>query len=135
MDAHKDRRAPGGAGFFFGPRPAEPITDQVNALIDAALVDETARQEPRGYLGGSRDVFAEIPSNTREWRTPPLWGVRDSAPYLHDGRAPDLATAIMLHGGEATVSVKRFSALGPEGQGLLLAFLNTLTAPDPDKDR
>src|SRR5262249_50924591 len=22
-----------------------------------------------------------------EWRTPPLWGVADSAPYLHDGRA------------------------------------------------
>ena len=54
MDAHKDRRAPGGAGFYFGPRPAEPLSDQVNALIDAALVDETARQEPRGYLGGSR---------------------------------------------------------------------------------
>ena len=22
-----------------------------------------------------------------EWRTAPLWGVADSAPYLHDGRA------------------------------------------------
>lgn len=54
MDAHKDRRAPGGAGFYFGPRPAEPVSDQVNELINAALVDETARQEPRGYLGGSR---------------------------------------------------------------------------------
>src|SRR5207302_2525840 len=29
-----------------------------------------------------------------EWRTPPLWGVADSAPYLHDGRAPTLQEAI-----------------------------------------
>src|SRR5262249_48305510 len=29
-----------------------------------------------------------------EWRTPPLWGLRDSAPYLHDGRAQTLDDAI-----------------------------------------
>src|SRR5262245_59501110 len=33
-----------------------------------------------------------------EWRTPPLWGVADSAPYLHDGRAATLEEAITLHG-------------------------------------
>ncbi len=26
-------------------------------------------------------------ATSREWRTPPLWGFRDSGPYLHDGRA------------------------------------------------
>ena len=36
-----------------------------------------------------------------EWRTPPLWGVADSAPYMHDGRAPTLADAVKLHGGQA----------------------------------
>jgi CxxC motif-containing protein (DUF1111 family) len=34
-----------------------------------------------------------------EWRTAPLWGVADSGPYLHDGRANSLAEAIELHGG------------------------------------
>ena len=34
-----------------------------------------------------------------EWRTPPLWGVADSAPYLHDGRAATLEDAIKLHSG------------------------------------
>ncbi|MGB7347706.1 MAG: di-heme oxidoredictase family protein, partial [Pirellulaceae bacterium] len=37
----------------------------------------------------------------REWRTPPLWGVADSAPYLHDGRAKTLHEAVLWHGGEA----------------------------------
>jgi CxxC motif-containing protein (DUF1111 family) len=93
------------------------------------------REITSGYFGGSRDVFAELPVNTREWRTPPLWGVRDSAPYLHDGRAPNLAAAVLAHGGEAEASVERFKALGSSAQGLLLAFLNTLVAPDPSQLR
>ena len=44
-----------------------------------------------------------------EWRTPPLWGVADSAPYLHDGRAATLEDAIKLHGGQAKKSAERFS--------------------------
>ena len=36
-----------------------------------------------------------------EWRTPPLWGFRDSGPYLHDGRAQTLEEAVALHGGQA----------------------------------
>lgn len=50
--AHKDRIVNG--AFYFGPRPTEDITTQVNALIDAALEDDVAQQPPRAYLGGSR---------------------------------------------------------------------------------
>ncbi|HEY7156179.1 MAG TPA: di-heme oxidoredictase family protein [Gemmataceae bacterium] len=64
-----------------------------------------------------------------EWRTPPLWGVADSAPYLHDGRAETLEEAIQLHGGQAAQSVRNFKALGPLEQRSLLAFLKTLRAP------
>ena len=39
-----------------------------------------------------------------EWRTPPLWGVANSGPYLHDGRAETLDEAIRLHGGEAAAT-------------------------------
>ena len=35
-------------------RPAPPLADRVNALIDAALIDRNRRQAPRDYLGGSR---------------------------------------------------------------------------------
>ena len=42
------------------------------------------------YYGPTRKV--DVPTSSSladgsEWRTPPLWGYRDSGPYLHDGRA------------------------------------------------
>jgi CxxC motif-containing protein (DUF1111 family) len=66
-----------------------------------------------------------------EWRTPPLWGLRDSAPYLHDGRATSLAQAVVLHGGQGAASAHRFRALGPGQQSQVLAFLDSLAAPGP----
>lgn len=63
------------------------------------------------------------------WRTPPLWGVRDSAPYMHDGRAATLAEAILLHGGEADAIRLQFLAMSLEDRLALIAFLNTLAAP------
>ena len=36
-----------------------------------------------------------------EWKTPPLWGVADSAPYFHDGASPTLEVAIRRHKGDA----------------------------------
>ena len=47
-----------------------------------------------------------------EWRTPPLWGVADSAPYLHDGRAATLDEAIRLHGGQAGRAARLYANLG-----------------------
>ncbi|MCM2369206.1 di-heme oxidoredictase family protein [Aporhodopirellula aestuarii] len=65
----------------------------------------------------------------REWKTPPLWGVADSAPYLHDGRAETLAEAIRWHGGEAETSKRRFLNLNEDQKQLLLAFLESLKSP------
>ena len=42
-------------------------------------------------------------------------GVRDSGPYLHDGRAPTLEHAVALHGGQAERSSKAYFGLKPEG--------------------
>lgn len=64
-----------------------------------------------------------------EWRTPPLWGVADSAPYLHDGRAGTLQDAIRLHGGQAKRAAQHFTRLPDEEQSRLIAFLKTLRAP------
>jgi CxxC motif-containing protein (DUF1111 family) len=64
-----------------------------------------------------------------EWRTPPLWGVADSAPYLHDGRAATLQEAIQLHGGQGARAAKRYAQLKPAEQVRLIAFLKTLRAP------
>jgi CxxC motif-containing protein (DUF1111 family) len=64
-----------------------------------------------------------------EWRTAPLWGVADSAPYLHDGRAATLEEAIGLHGGEARGVTARFQALPTPERAAVIAFLKTLRAP------
>jgi CxxC motif-containing protein (DUF1111 family) len=64
-----------------------------------------------------------------EWRTAPLWGVADSAPYLHDGRAATLEAAIEQHAGEAASAAARYNSLPADQQQAVLAFLKTLRAP------
>lgn len=69
------------------------------------------------------------PATAHEWRTPPLWGCRDSAPYMHDGRAETLEAAVALHGGEALNIAMSFNRLLPEERMQVVAFLKTLAAP------
>ena len=70
------------------------------------------------------------PSNTaQEWRTPPLWGLRDSPPYMHDGRAETVLEAIAMHDGESAGTRDRFLQLPLADRQAILAFLETLVAP------
>jgi CxxC motif-containing protein (DUF1111 family) len=64
-----------------------------------------------------------------EWKTPPLWGVADSAPYFHDGGSPTLEAAILRHHGDAEVVTLAFKALSTDDRAAVIAFLNTLRAP------
>ncbi len=75
----------------------------------------------RGRAGAATDS---------EWRTPPLWGLRDSAPYLHDGRAATIEEAILLHGGEASAAAQRYRQLPAHDQAQLQVFLSSLKAPE-----
>ncbi len=74
-------------------------------------------------------VTSTTAATAREWRTPPLWGLRDSAPYLHDGRAATVDEAIALHAGQGTASAKRYADLSVRRKRHLTAFLNALAAP------
>ena len=94
---------------------------------DLAVHDMGAALAGRGGAYG-RSTPA-IAANDNAWRTPPLWGVASSAPYMHDGRARDLYEAIRLHGGQAEQSARAFGALPAEKQRELQAFLLTLEAP------
>jgi CxxC motif-containing protein (DUF1111 family) len=64
-----------------------------------------------------------------EWKTPALWGVADSAPYLHDGSAPTLRDAILKHRGDAKSVLERYQTLSAIDQASVIAFLGTLKAP------
>ncbi len=71
----------------------------------------------------------------REFITAKLWGVSDSAPYLHDGRALTITEAIGWHGGEAQFANDNFQSLSEEGKSALLAYLATLRLPQaPNQD-
>jgi hypothetical protein len=71
----------------------------------------------------------------REFTTARLWGIADTAPYLHDGRATTLTDAISAHGGEAQQQRDRFVALSEDQRGELLAFLRSLRTPeDPARE-
>jgi hypothetical protein len=61
-----------------------------------------------------------------EYLTPRLWGAADSAPYLHDGRAPSLDYAIAGHDGEGAAARAAFVALPYEERGPLRVYLTSL---------
>jgi CxxC motif-containing protein (DUF1111 family) len=105
-----------------------------------AELPELANQTIRAYtdlllhdmgegLADDRPVFT---ATGREWRTPPLWGlgliakVNGHTFLLHDGRARNVAEAILWHGGEASASRQNFLTMSAEDRAALLAFLNSL---------
>lgn len=58
-----------------------------------------------------------------------LWGVADTAPYLHDGRATTLSEAILFHGGEAQGPRDHFESLRADERVNVLEFLRALKTP------
>jgi len=69
-------------------------------------------------------------SGNSRFTTARLWGLADSGPYLHDGRALTITDAILLLGGEAQTSRDKFAALSQDDKNSLLAFLYGLRAPE-----
>lgn len=123
---------------FEDPVPAQ----RVKQTVVTAGETEISFPMPK-YYGSEANSIADVRANTKsrtfysieeqnhykEYRTPPLWGVADSAPYLHDGRATTLRAAIEWHGGEAFVSRANFAQLSEKEQVAILKFLESLKAP------
>lgn len=86
----------------------------------------------RHYMGeGLKESFEMAPEAARgEFITARLWGIGDTAPYLHDGRATTLYQAIYWHGGEAQTVRDAFFALPALSQRQLLYFLMHLKTPE-----
>lgn len=116
-----------GAAYYRSPSPSFPVP--------YPLAKPASPRFPRGDVPESiatTSVGTSVTWDTlqREWRTPPLWGVRDTAPYLHDGRAATLEEAIQWHGGEAESSRRAYMKLSRAEKDLILAFLSSLRAPE-----
>ncbi len=62
-------------------------------------------------MGSLGDGIAQGAADVREMKTAPLWGLRASAPYLHDGRAATVDATIRAHDGEAKAAKDRYLKL------------------------
>jgi CxxC motif-containing protein (DUF1111 family) len=78
------------------------------------------------------DGRPDFKADAREWRTAPLWGlglsakVNGNASLLHDGRARNVAEAILWHGGEAAAASAAFRAMSKEDRQALVRFVESI---------
>jgi len=89
-----------------------------------------------GQYGGREEVEVPLPDEhplAAEWKTPPLWGVADSAPYFHDGGSATLEAAINRHHGDAETVRENYTQLPQGDRAALIRFLKTLKAPSEAK--
>jgi CxxC motif-containing protein (DUF1111 family) len=100
--------------------PGKGPSDHVEPLPVLSESESDARQKQATKFGAA----------PREWRTPPLWGLRDSAPYLHDGRADTISAAVALHGGEGLDAAQRFFRLTLRERQQVELFLLSLALPE-----
>jgi len=75
---------------------------------------------------GTGDGIVQGNAKGNEFRTPPLWGISESAPYLHDGSANTIRDAIQRHANQGAAAQKAFRALSFEDEQALLAFLDSI---------
>jgi CxxC motif-containing protein (DUF1111 family) len=105
--------------------------DGSDESTDEPLVPRFSREVADGGAEQPPAQKQSAPRGARrqEWRTPPLWGFRDSGPYLHDGRAQTLEQAVAMHGGQGAAAAHRFFELSPAERLQIEAFLKSLVAP------
>jgi len=99
---------------------ANASKDSVRVPLFADLKRHDMGPELAENFGSELDAF---------FTTARLWGIWDTAPYLHDGRATTLVEAIVLHGGEAQPARDDFVAFTDAQKAQLLAYLATLRTP------
>ena len=136
-------------GFSYSEEPADP---QRNIFYRVDLSRAPSRFDQGEADGVVVELFSDLKrhdmgpalaesfhrasdNRNAEFITAKLWGVADTAPYLHDGRALTLYEAIGLHGGEARDARDQFLSLPVDDQAALIAFLKTLRNPrSPNRD-
>jgi mono/diheme cytochrome c family protein len=93
--------------------PQGPVNLYSNLLLHNVM--------PVGFRG-----MAEPGAPVGMYRTAPLWGIAETAPYMHDGRAEDLDGAIRAHFSEGDNARVSYEGLSPEERAELIEFLRDL---------
>jgi hypothetical protein len=124
----------------------DPDPNRPPFIIDVAKDGDPPKIEPK-YAGSKTPYLVHLFSDlkrhdmgralatpsaqgtipARVFLTRPLWGLAETAPYLHDGRAPTVHDAIVLHGGEATAARDAYLALDEKGRASIRVFLTSLS--------
>ena len=119
------------------PGPSDPVAEQLFADVGCASCHTPSLAGPEGPVFAYTDLLLHevagdgaigVPDGDAlagEFRTPPLWGIAHTAPYLHDGSASTLEAAILAHAGEASASASAYAARSEEERTRLLAWLAT----------
>lgn len=126
--------------------PEVDVRPYTNAYAQVDLVTSNAGFMPTPNGGVAVRLFSDLKRHDMgpglaedfgshldsEFITARLWGIADTAPYLHDGRATTLTEAILAHGGEAQGPRDAFDQLTDVKKIQLLTFLRSLRTPlDP----
>jgi hypothetical protein len=129
--------------------PENHVSPKQNTFYAVDLLTSPAGFDANGGGGVRARLFSDLKrhdmgpdlaetfgsSIDAEFVTARLWGIADTAPYLHDGRALTLTEAISQHGGEAQTVRDAFVALPDADKISLLTFLRSLRTPvDPATD-
>ena len=99
--------------------------DQPRGTNLVEVFSDFKRHDMGPGLADPHDSEHKLPRSV--FLTRPLWGLAETPPYLHDGRAATIPAAILAHGGEAQQPRDAFAALSPENQADLHVFLLSLT--------
>jgi hypothetical protein len=132
-------------------QPQHPFDDR-NKYYEVDLVNSSANFEvdPDNSDGMLVKLFSDLKRHdmghrlqesltsasaeeNRTYITARLWGVADTAPYMHDGRATTLTEAIKWHGGDAEAARNKFIALSDSKKVDLLNYLRSLHTPTPEE--
>jgi len=135
--------------FFLGmlaPPPRQPIDDAARVTSGERLFDSVGCA--KCHIPSLPSSLGDVPlysdlllhdimpvgsagiedgdATQTEFRTAPLWGISQTAPYFHDGAADTLDQAIRMHDGEAIGVRQTYEALSNADRDALLAFLGSL---------
>jgi len=113
---------------LWGDLKRHDLGEESHEPLDQPVDLSKPNYEDGGFAAHLDETLAPIPKELM--LTTELWGVRDTAPWWHDGSSPTIEDAILRHGGEAQASRDAYAALTADEQSQVLAFLNSLVVAD-----